>query len=462
MKFNSLLSLTFFISQLACQIPVISDEKPLHIGVSILFASRSHVKYLLEILEEVSKRGHRITFLSMDEMKRFGNGYNLTHYSLGKEKLTVSDYEGMDPFIKGDNIFTNMINVKDDLVNLYKASFPRYEKFYSEEKPDLMICDFIANGCLDSAAKNSIPMIIGYQSLTFTYAPPFLTANGELVPTTIENFNFLQRMKHAFIDPIRQIMLAYPIVQPTLKLKEANGIPLTVTPPGFGYMGIGIANSYVGLENARNIPSHIHPIGPILSGDTPPLPEELQSFMNTHSKVLYVAFGTLVKPTQELLIKLLSHLQRVLNHGILDGIIWGLPKTDLKTFPKSFKVDNIEYTTGQIVEGTHDKIKILNWAPQQSILHHPSTKLFLSHGGLDSIYESMDAGVPMLILPFLADQPRNAMLVTESGLGDYIGWGIESDMEVYQKFTKLLDPKNLKLKSKVTQMQLITKFSSKR
>ncbi|KXN65255.1 glycosyltransferase family 1 protein, partial [Conidiobolus coronatus NRRL 28638] len=219
---------------------------------------------------------------------------------------------------------------------------------------------------------------------------------------------------------------------------------------------------YIGLENARNIPSHIYPIGPILSGDIPPLSPELQTFMDTHNKVLYVAFGSVVNPSQNLLTKLLGHFQRAINQGILDGVIWGLLKTDFNTFPKTFKVDNAEYTTAQIVEGTHDKIKILKWAPQQSILHHSSTKLFLSHGGLDSIYESSNAGVPMLIVPFFSDQPRNRMLVFENGIGDYIEWDTMSESKVYQKFVKLLDPDNLELKSKVKQMQLIIKFSSKR
>jgi hypothetical protein len=119
---------------MACQIPVIGDEKPLHIGVSIMFATRSHIKYLLEILEDISKRGHRVTYLSMDIMKSFGNGYNVTHYSLGNEKITATEIDGMDPFIKGDNIFTNMVGVGDDLAKFYKASFPRYEKFYIEKK----------------------------------------------------------------------------------------------------------------------------------------------------------------------------------------------------------------------------------------------------------------------------------------------------------------------------------------
>ncbi|KXN66856.1 glycosyltransferase family 1 protein [Conidiobolus coronatus NRRL 28638] len=462
MKFKLLFNLSIFTSQVVSNEPIVSNEKPLHIGVSITYASRSHIKYLLEILEDVSKRGHRITYLSMDEMKRFGKGYNLTHYSLGDEKITVSDVDGMEPYSNGDNIFTNMVGMREDFEKFYKESFPVYERFYKEEKPDLMVCDFAAYSCVDSAAKNTIPMVIGFQSLMFTYKSPYLTGSGTFDPTTIENYNFLQRMKHALFDPVYRTIKVYPHIDLLLNQKRINGIPESFMPIALGHMGIGIANSYIGLENARSVPTHIHPIGPILSGDIPQLSPELQTFMDIRSKVLYVAFGSLVKPSQDLLAKLLSHFQRAINQGILDGVIWGLPKTDFKAFPKSYKVDIAEYSTAKIVEGTHDKIKILKWAPQQSILHHPSTKLFLSHGGLDSIYESANAGVPMLILPFLGDQPHNAALIAESGAGDFIDWNGMSDKEIYQKFVKLLDSNNIELKSKVNQMQLITKFSSKR
>lgn len=38
---------------------------------------------------------------------------------------------------------------------------------------------------------------------------------------------------------------------------------------------------------------------------------------------------------------------------------------------------------------------------------HPKVKLFISHGGISGVYESVDAGVPVLGLPFYYDQPRN-------------------------------------------------------
>merc|ERR1712087_991039 len=43
-------------------------------------------------------------------------------------------------------------------------------------------------------------------------------------------------------------------------------------------------------------------------------------------------------------------------------------------------------------------------------------KAFLSHGGGNSVRESVAAGVPMLIMPFFGDQPMNAMIHEELGV----------------------------------------------
>lgn len=38
---------------------------------------------------------------------------------------------------------------------------------------------------------------------------------------------------------------------------------------------------------------------------------------------------------------------------------------------------------------------------------HPKVRLFISHGGMSGIYETVDAGVPLLGFPLFYDQTRN-------------------------------------------------------
>ncbi|KVH97850.1 beta-D-glucosyl crocetin beta-1,6-glucosyltransferase-like [Cynara cardunculus var. scolymus] len=63
---------------------------------------------------------------------------------------------------------------------------------------------------------------------------------------------------------------------------------------------------------------------------------------------------------------------------------------------------------GLVVEG---------WAPQTKILGHKSVGGFVSHCGWSSVMEAMKFGVPIIAMPMHLDQPVNARLVTEVGVG---------------------------------------------
>ncbi|KAL6522426.1 hypothetical protein OROMI_031698 [Orobanche minor] len=79
-----------------------------------------------------------------------------------------------------------------------------------------------------------------------------------------------------------------------------------------------------------------------------------------------------------------------------------------KTLPVGF-LERVRITNrGRILEG---------WAPQAKILGHVSTGGFVSHCGWNSVMESMSFGVPIIALPMHLDQPINARLVENVGVG---------------------------------------------
>jgi UDP:flavonoid glycosyltransferase YjiC (YdhE family) len=67
------------------------------------------------------------------------------------------------------------------------------------------------------------------------------------------------------------------------------------------------------------------------------------------------------------------------------------------------------------MEKLPNNILIVQTAPQLMLLKH--AKLFITHGGLGSIKEAVLNGVPMLVIPFETDGPRNAERILYHKLG---------------------------------------------
>lgn len=84
--------------------------------------------------------------------------------------------------------------------------------------------------------------------------------------------------------------------------------------------------------------------------------------------------------------------------------------------------------------------------PQQDILAHPNTKLFITHGGLLSTTETIYHGVPVLSLPVFGDQKLNAAQSETSGFGLTIDFYKITEEKLTSALDKLLhDPKYIVL-----------------
>ncbi|KAK9892158.1 hypothetical protein WA026_018360 [Henosepilachna vigintioctopunctata] len=70
--------------------------------------------------------------------------------------------------------------------------------------------------------------------------------------------------------------------------------------------------------------------------------------------------------------------------------------------------------------GKPKNVVLRKWFPQQFVMSHPNLKVFVTQGGLQSSEEAIINGVPLVIIPFLGDQPKNARLLTEQGMAETI------------------------------------------
>lgn len=110
--------------------------------------------------------------------------------------------------------------------------------------------------------------------------------------------------------------------------------------------------------------------------------------------VIYISIGTILKGAESFFHACIESFQNEAVMVVLSvGNRFNISK--LGTIPENFIVRN--------------------HIPQITVLKQAS--LFITHGGMNSVSEAMAAGVPMLVIPFVSDQPVNAEQVARLGLG---------------------------------------------
>lgn len=89
---------------------------------------------------------------------------------------------------------------------------------------------------------------------------------------------------------------------------------------------------------------------------------------------------------------------------------------------RAFEHENVQVimSIGSVVSKNRlgkipDNFSIYSFVPQLEVLENAD--IFITHGGMNSIMESLYYGVPMIAIPFMTDQPLNAKRIEELHLG---------------------------------------------
>ncbi|KAK2651133.1 hypothetical protein Ddye_018622 [Dipteronia dyeriana] len=120
--------------------------------------------------------------------------------------------------------------------------------------------------------------------------------------------------------------------------------------------------------------------------------------------VVYASYGSIADIKQEQIEELAWGLKASKHY-----FLWVVRESEEKKLPNKFK------------EETSDQGLVVSWCSQLEVLAHESVGCFVTHCGLNSVFEALSLGVAMVAVPYWADQPTNAKYVE-----DVCGTGIRA------------------------------------
>ncbi|KAF5287657.1 hypothetical protein FQR65_LT12185 [Abscondita terminalis] len=380
---------------------LIESESARILGV-ISTPSYSHQVWLQPFWKELSLRGHQVTVITTNPINDPAL-INLTEIDVSFSYKTLNDQ--LLKIINTESVLKVTAMSIEVLANVLdqQLEHPQVKQLITDRtvKFDLLItelgefaqlafatrynCPFIAVFSTDPP--NGIHKLFGNPTHPILY-PDFLLGESE-------NLSFSKRIVAVALEILLigiEYFLFRPIEQEVARKHfnyTGNLIELSQN------AGLLFMNSHPVLYGVRAInPTSIYVRGNTMRLPSKPLPKDIQMTLDKASKgFIYFSLGSNVKSkdlSNETIAIILNTFQ-----GLSYIVLWKYELEDLPNKPNN--------------------VIISKWVPQLEVLRHKNLKLFITHGGAQSIDEAISARVPMLGMPFFVDQPYNIQKLVTRG-----------------------------------------------
>ena len=381
-------------------------------GKNILMFSdnlMSHIVPLLAVGEELVLRGHNVTLLTIvypEQQIRYKE--QVEKYGIKLWNVSSENKASMDSIIKNTSsmsFFSKMLTMLRDVgIAPSNITGKHLHKSLSAGDWDVVVGNHFMlplMNCMQSA--HNVPFVYvgtNLESSPGSYPPwPW---PGLLSGAVSDNLLFADRFLGVFYsmayNAVHRIM--YTVILYSVSADYCPSVTLDHALVGAGTYFPSIIPSVLGFEYPRTISSMTDYVGALIPGSPAPLSKELGEWLGSKpdKSVVYISMGSMFDLNQENARAILEGVMKT-NHSVL----WSLRKSNQWVL-QSLDVDS-------------DRVLILDWAPQVSILASEAIHSAILHGGFNGLGEALSNGVPVIVLPLMLEQRYNAGRVHYNGLG---------------------------------------------
>lgn len=388
-----------------------SDEA--RILASVPTCSYSHQIVFRPLWKALARNGHEIVLLTADPMEEEVENIRQIDLSVGYD---VMERHGYNKIISNSDemdlsFFTKMSTIIHD-ISMEQLLLPDMQRLIhnKSEKFDLLMLEIAFNPHIAFAEKFGIPIIGLYSMDVLNYihnnmgndVHPVLHAELANFAGWTQPLSFTQRIfavlfnilmnsyGEFFVNPMMNKIIqevfgknSRPIEE---LIKETDMLFLNVNPA---------------LHPIRAVTPNTIMFGGGTHLDTvaKPLPEGIKKFLdNAPDGVIYFSLGSNVKSA--LIRDELRQLFLETFEELPYKVLWKFENKELPNKP--------------------DNVMIQKWVPQGDVLRHPNIKVFITQCGLQSMEEAIMNHIPLVGVPFFADQPSNAAMMANKGFGIHL------------------------------------------
>ena len=409
--------MTLLLAVFTLSISFVSAARILLLGSSIKL-SGSNIE-LLNLGEELAGRGHEIYISNV--MKTIGETEASSR--MVRPNITLLHYRVTRDYSFAENLEQNALQslFKTGPFSISSQVYLSYgQNMTSECEEALADDDFmlqLKNLHFDMVVVNRVPLSlcfflipyhlkVPYVSIYHTIAEPW-SGGSPMLPSSTYNtvFNyadkmdFWQRLKNLFFITAISIFYKFDVT------KRSHQHLLKIYAPDKSSFKEVADQSQLLFFTREHVVQWPLPLMPnVISvpslGCIPskPLPDDLHKIVKSSKHgVIVISFGSLAEYLpREVIAKLVAAFAQ-----IKQDVIWKFPFKGAN--PSDFTISK--------------NVHVIKWYPQNDLLGHNNTKLFITHCGINGLYESIYQGIPMVAFPLFGDHHYNAFQMQYKGFG---------------------------------------------
>ncbi|XP_077983108.1 UDP-glucuronosyltransferase 2C1-like [Glandiceps talaboti] len=395
----------------------------------------SHYLYMSKVGEHLANAGHDVTCLlgeNHNDLKKTPQTRKLFtfekyHTTIDKAVFAKLDSAFLSKALKGQFEVKDTMILANGLLDDCKQLLGNEKLFERLEsaKFDIIVANNFALCHAIIAQKLSLPFV------TISTNRPICPGDSYIInmPSPIsyvpammsglsDRMDFVQRLNNFIVNLVGFAFMNMFLLSTYDELKQIHNIK-----PEIGIReSLGSAELYLfAVDWALEFPRPIMPntvfLGGLMANEASPLSNEWEEFVNSadHGIVVF-SFGSLVNPGSDMEVA-----------EMLTAALARLPQKVVMRYE------------GETPKSLGNNTKLTKWMPQNDILGHPKTKAFITHGGLNGIYEAIFHGVPVVGIPLYSDHYDNCVRLTSKGMAVTVNIGTLTSDELFSAIKTVVE-----------------------